>query len=143
MTIGAKIGTSLAPLLLKIGVETLTAATNDPSFSISMFFLYGIVRSSASAMDQFKNASFQKVLQTQVRKFHREAFRRMHDLSWSRHTEGLQNEWTGVQRGIKGIETLMRVGLVFTVPAVIEFSCVLMLLSHFCGWAVGATVTST
>ena len=139
----AKVVTVLIPYTYKWATDALTGAEfgpaaqaaaegtggwNLPAFVVAPVMLvvaYGVGRVVMMAFNQLRDALFAKVGQHAVRQLARRTFVHLHGLSLRYHlqrrTGGLSRV---IERGVKGIETLVRFTILNSVPTIIEFALV-------------------
>ena len=135
----AKIAVVSTPLIFMLVVDTLTLPSNtNTSFFlgfgvIALIASFGIVRLIGATFDQLKDAIFAKEAQQALRRLASRTFRHIHSLSLRFHLEkktgGLSRI---VDRGVKGVEFLLRFLIFSIVPLVFELILVsLILLQRF------------
>ena len=126
----AKVVTVLVPYTYKWATEALTGtgeAALQPSSLIAVPILlviaYGAGRVMMIVFNQLRDALFAKVGQHAVRRLAYETFVHMHDLSLrfhlQRRTGGLSRV---IERGIKGIEIIVRFTILITLPTILELA---------------------
>ena len=131
----AKIAVVSTPLIFMLVVDTLTVPSNtNTSFFlgfgvIALIAGFGIVRLIGVTFDQIKDAIFAKVAQQALRRLASRTFRHIHSLSLRFHLEkktgGLSRI---VDRGVKGVEFLLRFLIFSIVPLVFELILVSAIL---------------
>ena len=131
----AKIAVVSTPLIFMLVVDTLTLPSNtNTSFFlgfgvIALIAGFGIVRLIGVTFDQLKDAIFAKVAQQALRRLASRTFRHIHSLSLRFHLEkktgGLSRI---VDRGVKGVEFLLRFLVFSIVPLVFELILVSVIL---------------
>jgi ABC-type transport system involved in Fe-S cluster assembly fused permease/ATPase subunit len=125
----AKIATTLVPFAYKGIVDGLNQATggNDAlvmglAVPIVLVVAYGIANILDAGFQQLRDILFASVGQHAVRKLANETFEHLHRLSLrfhlARRTGGLSRI---IERGTKGIETIVRFTMLNTVPTLVEF----------------------
>ena len=125
----AKVLTVLVPYTYKwatdaiVGNNTLPIAIQSSLITpIFLIISYGVGRTLVVAFNQLRDALFAKVGQNAVRQIARESFQHLHNLSLRFHLErrtgGLNRL---VERGVKGIENIIRFAVLNTIPTIIEF----------------------
>jgi ABC-type transport system involved in Fe-S cluster assembly fused permease/ATPase subunit len=131
----AKVVTVLTPFAYKYAVDALTGAQSKGSAQatavlliagpIVMVIAYGVGRIMMVVFAQLRDALFAKVGQSAVRALAIRTFRHLHALSLrfhlDRRTGGLSRI---IERGTKGIDTILRYSLFNTFPTVIEIAFV-------------------
>jgi ATP-binding cassette subfamily B protein len=131
----AKVVTVLTPFAYKYAVDALTGAQSKGSAQAAavlllagpmvMVIAYGVGRIMMVVFAQLRDALFAKVGQSAVRQLAIRTFRHLHALSLrfhlDRRTGGLSRI---IERGTKGIDTILRYSLFNTFPTVIEIAFV-------------------
>ncbi|MCF3935135.1 ABC transporter ATP-binding protein/permease [Acuticoccus sp. M5D2P5] len=145
----AKIITVLVPYLYKFATDALTrdefgpaakeAAERADGWALPAFLVvpvmlviaYGMGRILLMAFNQLRDALFARVGQHAVRELARKTFIHLHGLSLrfhlQRRTGGLSRV---IERGIKGIETLVRFTILNSLPTVVEFLLTAVVLAY-------------
>ncbi|MEM8665734.1 MAG: ABC transporter transmembrane domain-containing protein, partial [Pseudomonadota bacterium] len=139
----AKVVTVLVPYTYKWATDALAAdefgAENPDAGGIPAFLLapamlvvaYGMGRILMMGFNQLRDALFAKVGQHAVRQLARRTFVHIHGLSLRYH---LQRRTGGlsriIERGVKGIETLVRFAVLNTFPTVLEFMLVAAVVAY-------------
>lgn len=128
MVIG-KIVTMMLPFVYKWTTDSLlpanlkAAVTQYPWFAAPVLFvaLYGVVRIVFNALNQWRDGLFAAVGQHAVRGMGTRTFKHLHELSLryhlTRRTGGLSRV---IERGVNGIETIVRLTILVGAPTVIE-----------------------
>jgi ABC-type transport system involved in Fe-S cluster assembly fused permease/ATPase subunit len=121
--IGTKFVAILAPILQAWAVDDL-AGDGVPAFALGAIGLtvaYGVARILTNGFQQIRDALFAKVAQRALRSLARETFEHIHRLSLRYHvtrkTGGLSRI---IERGVKGVEFLLRYLVFSTGPLVLE-----------------------
>ncbi len=139
----AKVLTVLVPYFYKWAVDTLdaqAALTASPQAlalftPIIVIAAYGVGRISVIALNELRNALFASVGQHAVRQLAYKTFVHIHRLSLrfhvSRRTGGLSRI---IERGIKGIETIVRFTILNSIPTMIEFALMAIIFAWYFGW---------
>ncbi|WP_350333747.1 ABCB family ABC transporter ATP-binding protein/permease [Coralliovum pocilloporae] len=126
----AKIITVLVPYLYKWATDALTGEGGGPAYlpiflatPLMLVIGYGIGRILMMGFTQLRDALFAQVGQHAVRQLAQETFVHMHNLSLrfhlQRRTGGLSRV---IERGTKGIETIVRFTVLNSAPTVLEFA---------------------
>jgi ATP-binding cassette, subfamily B, heavy metal transporter len=135
----AKLANLGVPIVLKHLIDDLALAPNDPKrylvFPLAMVLAYGALRLSASIFTELREFLFSKVTQNAIRKIAIEVFDHLHALSLrfhlGRQTGGVSRD---IDRGSRGIQSLISYALYSIVPTFIEFTVVLVYLSINYEW---------
>ena len=153
--VAAKLITVWTPFAFKYAVDALTAlsrpgtpaavATVAVSVPIALVLAYGVGRIMMVVFAQLRDAFFAKVGQHAVRQLAIRTFRHLHELSLRFHLDRRTGRLSRViERGTKGVDTILRYSLFNTFPTLIEIAFVGAILWWNFGWiyvaAIGATV---
>ncbi|MEP7180558.1 MAG: ABC transporter ATP-binding protein/permease [Betaproteobacteria bacterium] len=127
--IGAKLANVGVPLLLKQIVDSLDARTAALAVPLALLAGYGLLRLSTTVFTELREFLFAKVTQRAVRAVALQVFRHLHALSLrfhlARHTGGLTRD---VERGTRGISTLISFTLFSILPTAVEIGLVATIL---------------
>ena len=138
----AKILTVLVPYTYKWATDAIVGDNTAPNFipivlltPVMLIIAFGVGRILMVAFNQLRDALFVKVGQTAVRNLGKKSFHHLHSLSLSFHLNrrtGALNRIT--DRGVKGIESIIRLLILNTFPTVIEFVFVGFILLYEFDW---------
>ena len=138
----AKILTVLVPYTYKWATDAIVGDNTAPNFipivlltPVMLIIAFGVGRILMVAFNQLRDALFVKVGQTAVRSLGKKSFHHLHSLSLSFHLNrrtGALNRIT--DRGVKGIESIIRLLILNTFPTVIEFVFVGFILLYEFDW---------
>jgi ATP-binding cassette subfamily B protein len=146
--VGAKLANVGVPLLLK---ELIDAMTPQPSgvqvvliVPLALLVGYGLLRLSVSGFTELRELVFAAATQGAARKIALQTFEHLHNLSLRFHLErqtgGLSRD---IERGVRGIESLIAYSLYSIVPTLIEVVLVLSILGvKFDKWYAIITLTA-
>jgi ATP-binding cassette subfamily B protein len=130
--ISAKVANLGVPIVLKKIVDTLSITTTSQALlvvPVSLILAYGLLRLSASLFGELRELIFAKVTESAVRKVGLQVFNYVHALSLrfhlSRQTGGMTRD---IERGTRGIQSLISYSLYSIIPTLIEL---LMVLGYF------------
>jgi ABC-type bacteriocin/lantibiotic exporter with double-glycine peptidase domain len=129
--VAAKVANLGVPIVLKKIVDTLsiTAPQALVVVPVSLILAYGLLRLSASLFGELRELIFAKVTESAVRKVGLQVFNYVHSLSLrfhlSRQTGGMTRD---IERGTRGIQSLISYSLYSIIPTLIEL---LMVLGYF------------
>jgi ATP-binding cassette subfamily B protein len=146
--VGAKLANVSVPLLLKELIDAMSFKPNDPMAVIvvplSLLLVYGVLRLSVSAFTELRELVFSKATQGAARQIALETFQHLHGLSLRFHLERQTGGMTrDIERGVRGIESLISYSLYSVVPTLIEVALVLSILAvKFDMWFAGITLTA-
>ena len=144
--VGAKLANVGVPLLLKELIDTMSFKPGDPTavlvVPVSLLLVYGVLRLSASAFTELRELVFAKATQGAARQIALETFQHLHGLSLRFHLERQTGGMTrDIERGVRGIESLISYSLYSIVPTLIEVALVLSILAvKFDVWFAGITL---
>lgn len=145
----AKIVASATPYLYKLAVDRLTGDAPDPAAllgigAVGLVIAYGMARVGAVLFGELRDAVFARVGQRAVRQLALETFRHIHALSMRYHitrkTGGLSRI---IERGVKGVDFLLRFMLFSVGPLILELSLVSILFAVLFGWQYMVVVVAT
>ncbi len=124
----AKVATTLVPFAYKAIIDSLEANAKNPELvlgvAVPIIFViaFGIANIIDSLFQQLRDVLFARVGQHAVRQLAHKTFVHLHRLSLRFH---LQRQMGGlsriIERGTKGIETIVRFTMLNTAPALVEF----------------------
>jgi len=137
--IGAKLGNVAVPLILKEVVDSLDVRTAALVVPLALLAAYGILRFSTTLFAELRDIVFVRVAQRAIRRVALTVFRHMHSLSLrfhlERHTGGVSRD---IERGTRGISTLLTYMLFSIIPVVLEFGLVAAILLAKFDWRFAA-----
>ena len=140
----AKLANISVPLVLKEIVDALDAPKALLVAPLMLIVAYGVLRMSSTLFAELRDVVFVKVTQRAMRRIALTVFRHLHALSLRFHLErqtgGVSRD---IERGTRGISTLMRFMLFSILPTLLEIALVTgLLLVKFDQWfaiiAIGA-----
>src|SRR5438132_7843100 len=106
---------------------------------LALLAAYGILRFSTTLFAELRDVVFVRVTQRAIRRVALTVFRHMHSLSLrfhlERHTGGVSRD---IERGTRGISTLLTYMLFSIVPVILEFSLVAVILLTKFDWRFAA-----
>ena len=146
--VAAKLANVSVPLLLKDLIDAMSFKPNDPQavlvVPVAMLVTYGVLRLSVSAFTELRELVFAKATQGAARQIALETFEHLHGLSLRFHLERQTGGMTrDIERGVRGIESLISYSLYSVVPTLIEVALVLGILAvKFDMWFAGITLTA-
>jgi ATP-binding cassette subfamily B protein len=129
----AKVANVGVPLVLKSVVDALTPAQQALALPLALLVAYGALRLSTVLFAELRDVVFVRVTQRAIRRVALTVFRHLHSLSLRFHLErqtgGVSRD---IERGTRGISTLLNYMLFSIIPVILEFSLVAaVLLSKF------------
>ena len=142
--VAAKVANVGVPVLLKSIVDTLDARTAALAVPLALLAAYGLLRLSTTLFTELREFLFAKVTQRAVRTIALEVFRHLHALSLrfhlARQTGGLTRD---VERGQRGITTLISFTLFSILPTLVEIGLVALILVVRYDWTfIAITLTA-
>ncbi|PQA85197.1 metal ABC transporter permease [Limnohabitans sp. TS-CS-82] len=146
--VGAKLANVSVPLLLKELIDAMSFKLNDPLavivVPVSLLVVYGVLRLSVSGFTELRELVFAKATQGAARQIALETFQHLHGLSLRFHLERQTGGMTrDIERGVRGIESLISYSLYSVVPTLIEVALVLSILAvKFDVWFAGITLAA-
>lgn len=149
MLVFAKVISVSTPFFYKAAVDKLAGdAPSDAALmgyaAVSLVLAYGLARLGAVAFGELRDAIFVRVGQRALRKLALETFTHIHRLSMRYHitrkTGGLSRI---IERGVKGVDFLLRFMLFSIGPLIIELTMVAALFAVLFGWEYMAVVVVT
>ncbi len=126
----AKVANVAVPLVLKELIDGLTITPERPAsllaLPVGLLVAYGLLRLSTTAFTELREFFFAKVTQRAVRNIALKVFRHLHALSLrfhlNRQTGGVTRD---IERGTRGISSLVSYTLFSILPTLVEISLVL------------------
>ena len=128
--VAAKLANVYVPILYKQAIDALNPTENLAiAVPLGIILAYGLARVLSLAFAELRDAVFAKVAQRAIRKVALTIFRHLHHLSLrfhlDRQTGGLNR---AIERGTKGIETLLSFMLFNILPTLLEIGLVTVIL---------------
>jgi ATP-binding cassette, subfamily B, heavy metal transporter len=149
----AKLVTVAVPIFYKDATDRLTAATGSEAltpaaglvFGVAMLILaYGTGRVLMMALTQVRDVIFTEVGQNAVRQLNNRTFAHLHRLSLRFHLERRTGGLSRViERATRGIELIIRMGILNVVPTALELTLVSGILLYYFDWRYVAIVVGT
>ncbi len=147
----AKLLTMLIPYAFKWATDTLNGKPIDgvilPDFLLvpaALVIAYNLARIASTGFNQLRDAWFASVGQHAVRKLAFRTFVHLHELSLRFHLERRTGGLSRViERGTKGIESIVRFTILATAPTLIEFALTAAIFGFAYGWRYLAVVVVT
>jgi ATP-binding cassette, subfamily B, heavy metal transporter len=143
--VGAKLANVGVPLLLKTLVDTMNMKPGDARAVLvvpaALLLGYGLLRLSTTLFTELRELVFAKATEGAARRISLEVFRHLHALSLRFHLERQTGGMTrDIERGTRGVHSLISYSLYSIVPTLIEVTLVLSLLAvKFDVWFAGIT----
>ncbi len=144
--VGAKVANVGVPLLLKNLVDAMSFKPGDVQAVLvvpaALLVGYGLLRLSTSLFTELRELVFAKATEGAARRISLEVFRHLHALSLRFHLERQTGGMTrDIERGTRGVHSLISYSLYSIIPTLIEVTLVLTLLAvKFDVWFAGITI---
>ncbi|MDE2200643.1 MAG: ABC transporter ATP-binding protein/permease [Rhodospirillales bacterium] len=138
--VGAKVAVVFVPLFYSRAVDALAPKSGAVvAVPFALILGYGLLRVTASAFGEMRDAVFAAVQQRTVRRVALRTFRHMHRLSLrfhlDRQTGGLSR---AIERGTAGIEGVLRLAVFNILPTLLEVLLVTTILWRMFDWRFAA-----
>ncbi len=137
--IGAKLAVVGVPLILKQVVDSLNQPKAMLVVPVALLLGYGALRLASTVFSDLRDIVFAKVTQHAIRRVGLEVFRHLHNLSLRFHLErqtgGVSRD---IERGARGISSLINFTLFSILPTLIEISLVAGILFAKFDWVFAA-----
>ncbi len=132
--VGAKVANVGVPLLLKNLVDTMNIRPGDATavlvVPVALLLAYGLLRLSTTLFTELRELVFAKATEGAARRISLEVFRHLHALSLRFHLERQTGGMTrDIERGTRGVHSLISYSLYSIIPTLIEVTLVLSLLA--------------
>ncbi len=143
--VGAKLANVGVPLLLKNLVDAMNFKPGDTQavlvVPVALLLAYGLLRLSTTLFTELRELVFAKATEGAARRISLEVFRHLHALSLRFHLERQTGGMTrDIERGTRGVHSLISYSLYSIIPTLIEVTLVLTLLAvKFDVWFAGIT----
>ncbi len=144
--VAAKVANVSVPLLLKQLVDALSIQPGDTKVvlvvPVALLLAYGALRLSTSLFTELRELVFAKATHGTARTIALQTFEHLHALSLRFHLERQTGGMTrDIERGVRGIESLISYSLYSIIPTLIEVTLVLTILAvKFDVWFAGITI---
>jgi ATP-binding cassette, subfamily B, heavy metal transporter len=147
----AKLTLILVPYFFKWATDALAGEFQPPellpAFLLAPAMLvlgYNLMRIVQWGFNQLRDALFASVGQHAVRQLAYRTFVHMHNLSLRFHLERRTGGLSRIiERGVKGIETIVRFTILNTVPTILEFALTAIIFAVAYGWQYVAVIAVT
>ncbi len=137
--IAAKLANVGVPLIMKRVVDQLDERTALLAVPIALLVIYGCLRFSATLFAELRDVIFVPVTQRAIRRVALGVFRHLHSLSLRFHLERQTGGMTrDIERGTRGISTLLSYVIFSIMPVILEFSLVAVVLLARFDWRFAA-----
>ena len=145
----AKLVSATTPYIYKLAVDALGGKTPDAAMALALGAIgltvaYGMARLATVGFGELRDAVFVRVGQRALRKLALETFTHIHRLSMRYHitrkTGGLSRI---IERGVKGVDFLLRFMLLSIGPLILELTMVSVIFALYFGWHYMVVVVAT
>jgi len=146
--IAAKLANVSVPLLLKELVDAMDVKPGSPQsmlvVPVGLLLAYGALRLSTTLFTELRELVFAKATQGAARSIALQTFEHLHALSLRFHLERQTGGMTrDIERGVRGIESLISYSLYSIVPTLVEVALVLSILAvKFDVWFAAITIAA-
>ena len=144
--VGAKMANVSVPLLLKELVDAMSYKPGDVQAVLvvpaALLVGYGLLRLSTTLFTELRELVFAKATEGATRRISLEVFQHLHALSLRFHLDRQTGGMTrDIERGTRGVQSLISYSLYSIIPTLIEVAFVLTLLAvKFDIWFAGITI---
>jgi len=147
----AKLVLMLVPYFFKWATDALNGQFAAPGYipallvgPVMLVLAYNVVRVVQLGFNQLRDALFASVGQHAVRQLAFRTFQHMHQLSLRFHLERRTGGLSRIiERGVKGIEAIVRFTILNTAPTVLEFALTAIIFAVAYGWIYVAIIAVT
>jgi ATP-binding cassette subfamily B protein len=151
LLVAAKLTLIAVPYFFKWATDALAGDASAPPLlpavlagPVMLVVAYNVIRIIQVAFNQLRDALFARVGQHAVRQLAYRTFVHMHRLSLRFHLERRTGGLSRIiERGTKGIETIVRFTVLNSVPTVLEFALTAIIFAVAYGWKYVAVVALT
>ncbi|MEK6593327.1 MAG: ABC transporter ATP-binding protein/permease [Pseudomonadota bacterium] len=137
--VAAKLANVGVPLVLKEIVDALDPTRAALLLPLALLVAYGALRLSTTLFAELRDVVFVRVTQRAIRRIALTVFRHLHNLSLRFHLErqtgGVSRD---IERGTRGISTLLSYMLFSIIPVLLEFGLVALVLFAKFDWRFAA-----
>jgi ATP-binding cassette subfamily B protein len=131
----AKVANVGVPLVMKEIVDQLDSRQTVLLLPLALLVIYGVLRLSNTLFAELRDIVFVRVAQRAIRRIALTVFRHLHSLSLrfhlDRQTGGITRD---IERGTRGVGTLMSYMLFSIIPVILEFVLVAVVLLNKFDW---------
>src|SRR5262245_43705570 len=135
----AKLANVGVPLVMKEVVDNLDPSLQIVAVPVALLAIYGVLRFSTTLFQELRDVVFIRVTQRAIRRVALGVFRHLHSLSLRFHLERQTGGMTrDIERGTRGISTLLSYLIFSIVPVILEFALVAAVLIAKFDWRFAA-----
>jgi len=125
----AKLANVTVPLIMKEVVDSLDPRLQALAVPAALLAIYGVLRFSTTLFGELRDVLFVRVAQRAIRRVALGVFRHLHSLSLRFHLDRQTGGMTrDIERGTRGISTLLSYLIFSILPVILEFSLVAAVL---------------
>src|SRR3954468_14645370 len=137
--ITAKLAHVGVPLVMKQVVDNLDPQLQVVAVPVALLAIYGLLRFSSTLFAELRDVVFVPVTQRAIRRVALGVFRHLHSLSLRFHLDRQTGGMTrDIERGTRGISTLLSYLLFSIIPVILEFALVAAVLIGKFDWRFAA-----
>jgi ATP-binding cassette subfamily B protein len=137
--VAAKLANVSVPLVMKGIVDGLDPKLAAVAVPVALLAAYGLLRFSTTLFGELRDVVFVRVTQHAIRRVALGVFRHLHGLSLRFHLERQTGGMTrDIERGTRGISTLLSYLLFSIIPVILEFTLVAVVLLGRFDWRFAA-----
>jgi len=135
----AKLTNVAVPLVMKEVVDSLDPSIQIVAVPVALLAIYGLLRFSTTLFQELRDVVFVRVTQRAIRRVALGVFRHLHSLSLRFHLDRQTGGMTrDIERGTRGISTLLSYLLFSILPVMLEFALVAAVLLAKFDWRFAA-----
>ena len=139
LLVSAKLANVSVPLTMKGIVDGLDPKLAVVAVPVALLAAYGLLRFSTTLFGELRDVVFVRVTQHAIRQVALNVFRHLHALSLRFHLERQTGGMTrDIERGTRGISTLLSYLLFSIIPVILEFALVAAVLLGKFDWRFAA-----
>src|SRR3954466_7932723 len=139
LLVGAKLANVAVPLVMKEVVDSLDPRLQVVAVPVALLAVWGFLRFSTTLFAELRDVVFVRVAQRAIRRVALGVFRHLHSLSLRFHLERQTGGMTrDIERGNRGISTLLSYMIFSIIPVILEFSLVAAVLIAKFDWRFAA-----
>ncbi len=137
--ITAKLTNVAVPLIMKEVIDSLDPQLQIVAVPVALLAIYGCLRFSTTLFAELRDVVFVRVTQRAIRRVALGVFRHLHSLSLRFHLDRQTGGMTrDIERGTRGISTLLSYLLFSIIPVILEFALVAAVLLAKFDWRFAA-----
>src|SRR5262245_14591071 len=139
LLVAAKLANVAVPLVMKQVVDSLDPRLQALAVPVALLGIWGALRFSTTLFAELRDVVFVRVAQRAIRRVALGVFRHLHGLSMRFHLDRQTGGMTrDIERGTRGISTLLSYLLFAIIPVILEFALVAAVLLGKFDWRFAA-----